>query len=199
MSPDLESKKTSARANFRRSRSALDIRSHLMAQPQLKTTTNLPSTKSNPMRRSRSACDLKIQTGSLLKRTVPSTSTNNLHTIKSNSISRSTCDLKLAGRTMLKRTAQQPTTIPAKLKKENSSSTSTSTGISATNSRLIGAKPKLVVAVKNQVKKKFSLKIRGKINLSFSRLKNQLLKLLNQKQCQKNLHHTITRVVSMIY
>lgn len=160
ISPDLDSRKTAARANFRRSRSALDIRSHLILQPQLLKTTstnNLHTTKSNPMRRSRSACDLKMQSGSLLKRAVPSTSTNNLHAIKNNPMRRSSsaCDLKMAGRAMLKRTAPQTITIPAKLKKINAPSSS----ISTMSSRLVGTKPKLgasktlpTAAVKTQVK-----------------------------------------------
>lgn len=159
-SPDMDSRKTDVRANFRRSRSALDIRSHLMAQPQLKTTStnNLQTTKSNPMRRSRSVCDLKLQSGSLLKRAAPSTSTNNLHATKNNPMRRSisACDLKMPSRTMLKRAAPQTTTIPAKLKKINAPSSS----ISTTSSRLIGTRPKLAVnktatttaVIKTQVK-----------------------------------------------
>lgn len=134
-----------------------------MAQPQLKTTT--ATTKTNPMRRSRSSCE---QSGNLLKKT---TLTNNLHMIKNNPMprSRSECDLKLAGRTMLKRTATTTTVnIPAKLKKENTSTSSISSTSSATTSRTIGTRPKLPVSktvttsasVRNQVKKKIYI-VRG--------------------------------------
>lgn len=201
LSPDLDSRKTEARANFRRSRSAIDIRSHLMSQQQFKktTTTNNLQTKSNPMRRSRSACDLKLKTGSLLKKGPTTTSTSNLHMIKTNPMrrSRSACDLKLAGRSMLKRAAPTTTitsTIPAKLKKGNSSSSSINSN-SSTSSRLL-TRPKLAVnktatttAVKTQVEIKNNTKIRGEFIfcnffiIFYFRLRNQtLLKQLSQKR-----------------